>query len=64
MLHALPSGRVILRPDCPGDLIQAPEPSRRQILAAWNELVTSLSKKQTKDLEAALSTIRKVLRVD
>jgi len=64
MLHALPSGRVILRPDCPNDLTQAPEPSKRQVFHAWNELVTSLSKKQMEDLEASLSTIRKVLRVD
>lgn len=64
MLYTLPDGRVVVRPDCPPDLTQALEPSKRQIFSAWNALVSNLSEEQMKDLEAALSTIRKVLRVE
>lgn len=64
MLYTFPDGRVVVRPDCPPDLTQALEPSRREVRMAWNDLMLTLSDAQVKDLAATLATIRKVLRVD
>lgn len=64
MLYTLPDGRVVVRPDCPPDLTQALEPSRREVRMAWNDLMLTLSDAQVKDLAATLATIRKVLRVE
>ncbi len=64
MLYTLPDGRVVVRPDCPPDLTQALEPSRREVRMAWDNLMLTLFDAQVKDLAAALATIRKVLRVD
>lgn len=64
MLYTLPDGRVVVRPDCPPDLAQALEPSRREVRMAWNDLMLTLSDAQVKDLAATLATIRKVLRVE
>lgn len=64
MLYTLPDGRVVVRPDCPPDLTQALEPSRREVRMAWNDLMLTLSDAQVKDLAATLATIRKVLKVE
>lgn len=64
MLYALPSGRVIIQTDCPGDLIKAPEPSKRQITVAWDRLIHSLSPEQIEILETPLFILQKALKIN